>query len=251
MNRPVHISIRDDLRARITAGEWCDGHRLPSEADLASLYGVARMTVRQAIGSLASEGLLIRRQGLGTFVAEHGPTRHAGWLRSFDEEMHEQGRDVQTTLIGASVTQPPLAARDALHLGQVAAAILVRRLLTLDGRPAVLQASWLPYARFTGLDAEPLLDGSLYAMLEGPYGVRIARARQAYSVALVDETDAPLLGLVATDSVLRIVSTTYDRSNLAIEYGISSMRAGFPIEMILERRTAPARPRADNSPLGD
>jgi DNA-binding GntR family transcriptional regulator len=249
MNRPVHISIRDDLRARITAGEWCDGHRLPSEADLASLYGVARMTVRQAIGSLASEGLLIRRQGLGTFVSEDGPTRQAGLLRSFSEEMQELGRDVRTTLVSATVTQPPPDARDALHLGQGAAAIMVRRLRSLDGRPVVVQASWLPYARFTGLDAEPLLDGSLYAMLEGPYGVQVARARQAYSIALVDESDAALLGLMVRDPVLRTVRTTYDRSGLAIEYAISSMRAGYPVEMILDRRVAAVRPRAENIAL--
>jgi len=66
MNRPVHISIRDDLRMRLSAGEWAAGERLPSETELAARYGVARMTVRQAIGALASEGAIIRRQGLGT-----------------------------------------------------------------------------------------------------------------------------------------------------------------------------------------
>lgn len=51
MAKPVHVSIRDDLRMRIASGEWPAGGRLPSETDLAARYGVARMTVRQAIGA--------------------------------------------------------------------------------------------------------------------------------------------------------------------------------------------------------
>jgi GntR family transcriptional regulator len=241
MNRPVHISIRDDLRIRLTSGEWSAGQRLPSEAELASWYGVARMTVRQAIGALASEGILVRRQGLGTFAAERLPARHAGWLQSYTEEMREQGHDVQTTLVSASVVHPPGPAREALQLGEGAATILVRRVRTVDDRPLVLQASWLPHARFAGLDAAPLLDGSLYAMLEGPYGVRIVRARQVFAAAAVEESDAQLLGLRANDPVLRIVRTTYDSSNLPIEYAVSSTRPGFPIETIMERKPLPAR----------
>jgi GntR family transcriptional regulator len=73
MTKPVHVSIRDDLRMRIASGEWAAGGRLPSETDLAARYGVARMTVRQAIGALAGEGVVVRRQGLGTFAAAHPP----------------------------------------------------------------------------------------------------------------------------------------------------------------------------------
>ena len=103
MNRPVHISIRDDLRMRLNAGEWPVGERLPSEIELSARYGVARMTIRQAIGALASEGAVIRRQGLGTFAADGRPTRTADLLLSFAEEMRRQGRQVETRLISAAV----------------------------------------------------------------------------------------------------------------------------------------------------
>src|ERR1700691_1304006 len=126
MSRPAHISIRDDLRARIDAGEWGPGERLPSETELAARYGVARMTIRQAVGALAAEGNVVRRQGLGTFAADR-PTRSAELLLSFTEEMRRQGREVQTRLINAAVEQPPPAVRSALLLGQSAAAVTVRR----------------------------------------------------------------------------------------------------------------------------
>ena len=239
MNRPVHISIRDDLRMRLSAGEWAAGDRLPSETELAARYGVARMTIRQAIGALASDGAVIRRQGLGTFAADRRPTRTADLLLSFTEEMRRQGRQVETILISAAVEQPPPAAREALRAGPSAAAVAVRRVRLVDGCPIVVQNSWLPYARFAGLDADPLLDGSLYARLEAQYGVRIMRAKQAFTAAAAGEPDGAALGLRPSEPVLRIARTTYDSSNLIIEFAMSAMRPGYSIETIMERRKEP------------
>ena len=181
MTKPVHVSIRDDLRMRITVGEWAAGDRLPSETDLAARYGVARMTVRQAIGALAGEGVVVRRQGLGTFAAERLPTRRVGALLSFTEEMRSQGRDVESRLIKAAVEQPTDLAREALQLAAHAATVTIQRIRIVDGYPIAVQHSWLPCARFAGLDAEPLLEDSLYATIEGRYGVRIMRARQVFT----------------------------------------------------------------------
>jgi len=239
MNRPVHISIRDDLRMRLSAGEWAAGDRLPSETELAARYGVARMTIRQAIGALASDGAVIRRQGLGTFAADRRPTRTADLLLSFTEEMRRQGRQVETILISAAVEQPPPAAREALRAGPSAAAVAVRRVRLVDGCPIVVQNSWLPYARFAGLDADPLLDGSLYARLEAQYGVRIMRAKQAFTAAAAGEADGAALGLQPCEPVLRIARTTYDSSNLIIEFAMSATRPGYSIETIMERREEP------------
>ena len=183
MTKPVHVSIRDDLRMRITVGEWAAGDRLPSETDLAARYGVARMTVRQAIGALAGEGIVVRRQGLGTFAAERLPTRRVGALLSFTEEMRSQGRDVESRLIKAAVEQPTDLARQALQLAAHAATVTIQRVRIVDGRPLAVQHSWLPCARFAGLGAEPLLEDSLYATIEGRYGVRIMRARQVFTAA--------------------------------------------------------------------
>jgi GntR family transcriptional regulator len=239
MNRPVHISIRDDLRMRLSAGEWAAGDRLPSETELAARYGVARMTIRQAIGALASDGAVIRRQGLGTFAADRRPTRTADLLLSFTEEMRRQGRQVETRLISAAVEQPPPAAREALRAGPSAAAVAVRRVRLVDGCPIVVQNSWLPYARFAGLDADPLLDGSLYARLEAQYGVRIMRAKQAFTAAAAGEADGAALGLQPCEPVLRIARTTYDSSSLIIEFAMSATRPGYSIETIMERREEP------------
>jgi GntR family transcriptional regulator len=109
----------------------------------------------------------------------------------------------------------------------------------VDGCPVVVQNSWLPCSRFAGLDGDPLLDGSLYAMLEMRYGVRIVRAKQAVTAATAGEADASALDLKPDEPVLRIARTTYDSSNLVVEYAMSAMRPGYPIETIMQRHPPP------------
>ena len=91
-----------------------------------------------------------------------------------------------------------------------------------------VQDSWLPWARFAGIDAEPLLGGSLYATLEHRYGVRKVRARQAFTAGRVSESETALLGLPAGSALLRITRTAYDGSNRQAEFGTSAMRPGWP-----------------------
>jgi GntR family transcriptional regulator len=232
MNRPVYINIRDDLRARLAAGEWAAGERLPAEADLAANYGVARMTIRQAIGVLASEGAVVRRQGVGTFAVDRS-VRSTSKLLSFAEEMDQQGHQLNAKLIRAAVEQPPPAAREALQLPPSAAAVLVRRVRLVDGCPIIVQNSWLPNARFAGLAADPLLDGSLYAMLEASYGVSIVRATQVFTVGVADKRDAVELDLHAGAPMLVITRTAYDASSRAVEFSVSVTRSGYLVETLM------------------
>jgi GntR family transcriptional regulator len=235
MSRPVHVSIRDDLRARLLAGEWGAGERLPSETDLAAHYGVARMTVRQAIGVLASEGAVVRRQGVGTFAIDQRPARSTNGLLSFAEEMRRHGHEVKARLLRAVVEQPPPEAREALQLPPSAAAVLVRRVRLVDGCPLIVQNSWLPNARFAGLAADPLLDGSLYATLETNYGVCITRATQVFAAGVADRPDAAELGLQPGAPVLLITRTAYDASSRAVEFGQSVTSSAFLVETLMER----------------
>ena len=72
--QPKHEQVSEWLRERIRSGEWKDGDKLLSEHELARRFGISRQTVRQAVGTLVNEGLLLRRQGSGTYVAGRGGT---------------------------------------------------------------------------------------------------------------------------------------------------------------------------------
>lgn len=72
--RPVHLQIRDLLKARLATGEWAAGALLPTELKLADDYSVSVGTIRKALEGLVQEGLIVRRRGKGTFVQSHSPS---------------------------------------------------------------------------------------------------------------------------------------------------------------------------------
>jgi len=239
------MSIREDLRKRLARGEWVPGQRLPSETDLAAQYGVARMTVRQAIGALASDGFIVRRQGIGTFAAEWRAAGRTDELPRLAGTIHGQEYQVNTRIISAAVERPPSAAREALGLRESALSVVVRRVRMVDGSPVAVMTSWLPYYRFAGLDANPLLDGSLQAMLEARYGVRIVRARQVFTAETASGPDATDLQVRPGAPVLVVARTSYDGANRAVIFALNATRCGYPVETVAEFRPPSERREAD------
>src|SRR5215212_221839 len=143
--KPSWVQIEEQLADRIEAGHLAPGQRLPAERDLALALSVSRMTVRQALASLAARGLVERGVGRGTFVRQvgrvvHDLTRVAG----FTEEVERQG-----LAPGA-----PVVRLERVRLG--------------GGRPMTLEDTWVPAARFPGL-LDRDLSGSLYAIMRAEY----------------------------------------------------------------------------------
>lgn len=92
MSSPVYIQIHNQLRQNIEDGEWKVGDKIPAERELANDFGVSRMTLRQAIQALVDEGILERRVGSGTFVANRKVQEKMSGITSFTELMHATGR---------------------------------------------------------------------------------------------------------------------------------------------------------------
>src|SRR3546814_1383337 len=100
---PAYQRIRDTLRAKIESGEYREGDRLPPESKLVEEFGVARMTVRQALAQLVFENLIVRQPGLGSFVAARrnvvASIDSASHL-SFEEQVSAQGQPPALKLLG-------------------------------------------------------------------------------------------------------------------------------------------------------
>lgn len=91
LSQPRYQQIKDTLRYRILAGEWSEGERLPSEHEFLAEFSVSRMTVHRALRELTDEGLLLRVQGVGTFVAERRPRMEVLELRNIADEIAIRG----------------------------------------------------------------------------------------------------------------------------------------------------------------
>jgi GntR family histidine utilization transcriptional repressor len=89
--RPLHERIKRFVLAKIDEGAWPEGHRVPSETELATAFGTARMTVHGALHDLATAGILTRRPGAGTRVAHRRPQSTLLEIRNIHDEIVERG----------------------------------------------------------------------------------------------------------------------------------------------------------------
>jgi GntR family transcriptional regulator len=187
----LHRQIADDLAAAL-AGHYHPGERLPTESALMIKYGVSRITVRQALATLTVRGLLVRRQGKGTFVAERAPRGEARQSGGFVDILTAQGLEPETRLLDFAERRadPQIVARLGLTGDH---ALTFRRQYLLDGRPLALTEVWLPPAVALLLDREAAERLSSHALLTERAGLAIGHAELAIrTTALRDDLAAQL-----------------------------------------------------------
>jgi len=196
------VPKHEQLRGRLTelAAQLPPGAPLPGERQLCVEHGVSRITVREAIGQLVSEGVLVRVRGKGTFVAERA-ARSRLHLASFHEDMRRLGLQPSTVVLAVARAVPPAASRRALELAAGAQVWHVRRLRLADQQPMSIDDGWYPVAVAPDLDQADLT-GSLYTLFAERYGCTIDRAEQTVRAAEADRESAVLLGLPAARPVL-------------------------------------------------
>lgn len=209
---PLHQRLARGLRDAIERGVVRPEEALPAERELATDFAVSRITVRKALDALVSEGLLVRRQGAGTFVAGRVEKQFAK-LSSFTEDMAARGRAVTSQWLmrveGAVTPDESLM----LGLSPGAPVYRFRRIRFADDLPMAIEHSAIP--GFALPDADTVGE-SLYAALEAA-GNRPARALQRLRAVLFDAEQAALLGLEAGAPGLFIERRGFLEDGRAIE----------------------------------
>jgi GntR family transcriptional regulator len=189
------VRIAADLRARIDSGELGPGQRLPAERDMARRLGVSRMTVRQALSSLADRGLVQRGVGQGTFVSGAGKVDHElGEAAGLTEVVARHGLVAGARVLEARERPAADDVASALGLDPGEGVYRVRRLRSAGGRPIVIEDSWLPVELVPGL-LERDLAGSLSALLRDGYGLVAAYAVEALETAAAGAYEARALAV--------------------------------------------------------
>jgi GntR family transcriptional regulator len=224
------------------------GTRLPSERFLAERYGVARATVTQAIDELAGKGLVYRVHGSGTFVAEP-KFRQPQTLTSFTEDMLARGMVPGSIVLARDVAPASAVIARHLQVAQGIDVVQIERVRTANGEPMAMERSYLPAARFPGLDAADLTDLSLYTLLAERWGVWVATADQWASAVRLTEEEAEILGVDLEQPALLFQRVTRDQSGNIIEYVRSVYRGDrYEVHHRLERIEPGAVPEAGAGP---
>ena len=205
--------VREALRSLVLA--LAPGERLPSARALAQDWGVARMTVRQAIAALAREGLIRTVHGSGS-IREPEPIPLRVGLGSFAEAVMRHGMRPSTRLLErVEDTDPPAAVREFLALAPGEVALRVRRLRLGDDVPLALERTWLPRDLVPDLDDDAAA-GSLYDHL-ARHGLLPDSGEELVRADLPDEQEARLLGMSVSRPVLRLTRRSMHQSQL-VEY---------------------------------
>jgi len=158
---PLYIQIRKLLRADIINKILLPGEKIPAEDELAARYGVSRMTVRQGISDLIDEGLLYRRHGIGTFVAQPHFVRDHTRLNSFVETATEEGLDISIRVLIADILPARLMVARSLSLNEGDLVVRVKTLRYVETLPITVHDAYVPYRQFPPLLQDDLDDTHL------------------------------------------------------------------------------------------
>jgi GntR family transcriptional regulator len=214
---PAHVQIEEQLAERIASRELAAGERLPPERELAKGLGVSRMTVRQALSSLASRGLVERGVGRGTFVShrklDHDMTRVAGLTERLERQGLEPGAKVREVVERAATW----ATAAGLELEPGSPVVRIRRLRLGSDVPLVLEDSWLPGALFPGI-ADRDLSGSLYGLMRDEYGLEPVRAVERLEPVVARSHEAKALRIEVGAPLMLVERTAYAADGTPVEF---------------------------------
>lgn len=220
---PLYHQIKTRLLEAIESGALKPGDRVPSERELTTQFAVSRMTARQALSEMESQGYLYRVQGKGTFVANPKLEQPLLQLTSFTEEMRRRGLEPGARVLSADLVPAGRKAARALGIAESTPVIRFERLRLAGGSPMGLEISHLPADRFPGLLGSDLTDRSLYQVLEG-YGIRLSRASQSLESVAADGYEAEILHVREGAPLLMLERVSRDQNDQPVEYAKSLYR---------------------------
>lgn len=222
--RPRYRAVKRALLQAIEGGALAPGATLPNEATLAAGFGVSIGTLRQAVGELVAEQILVRRQGLGTFVATHSTERFL--FQFFHVERGDGLRTaprVQT--LGFERGRLDEDAAEALGRRPGEAAFLIENRLLLQDRAVVHDRIALPASLFRGLTEKRVRErpGTLYRLYQDEFGLTVVRAVERARAVAADRSVARLLGVAPGTPMLRLCRIALGIGDKPVEYRVSTV----------------------------
>jgi GntR family transcriptional regulator len=218
MSVPLYVQIAEGFLNRIESGELAPGDRLPPERELSELLSVNRMTVRRALRMLEGQGLLIRRQGAGTYVAKPKIERQASQLFPFTRGMEQRGYKTGIQLITFEKRPAETSIAQKLGISVAAPVFRAHRLRTLNQEAVMVEDFTVPANIFTNFDRYDLSTRSLYEIFSTEYNLSISQAHQSLEPVIATEYEARLLGVDSGAPLMLERRLAFDEQGRPVEY---------------------------------
>lgn len=228
-DKPPYRQIAGMLRAAIVHNQLPPGERLPSEAELIEHFGVARMTVRQAVQELRSEGLVVAQHGRGVFVRPTPPIHRLASDRfarqhraegkaAFTVEAEKSGYSAQVDNIAVKHAKPNPLVAERLRVPAEEDVVVRSRRYLANGHPVETATSYIPaaFANGTPIEQVDTGPGGIYARLE-ENGHTLARFTEEVAARMPTPEERRQLELEPGVPVLTVLRTAYDSDDVAVE----------------------------------
>ena len=216
---PFYAQVMNTIKDLIERDIWKPTDQIPREIDLCELFDVSRTVIRQAIKELTHEGLLIRKKGKGTFVAEKKITGSlVQELTGSFADMAAQGLTLISKVLEQSIITPTSKIASYLQIGSAETVIKITRLRFVKDEAIVLVTTYLPHTICPGLENVDLRQQSLYEVLATQHDLHIERGVRTIEAIEASSEEAELLGVADGSPLMLINSISYLTDGTPIEY---------------------------------
>jgi GntR family transcriptional regulator len=218
---PLPLKVQQHLFSLIEDGVYKPGEQLPSEVDLSAHLGISRPTLREALLSLEQEGMIVRKHGVGTFVATEYRRRLKGGLENLEsilelatrQGMHVGFDDLQ---VQEEAADSELAARLQVPPGTPVTSIY--RVITVDDVSAAYMFDVIPVSILSPEDVDENFTGLALESLRQKEGLQVVRAVTNVMAINADAFLADKLGIKLGQALLLLEETMFDPEDAVVEF---------------------------------
>jgi GntR family transcriptional regulator len=217
---PYYHQVKEGVKALIASGELKPGDMLPSEFGLSEQLGISRLVVHRAYRELVTEGLLIRKRAMGTFVAPPMKRSYTvtGPLFSMTENLSADALEPSNKILLQEVISSSEEIRSELKLPGGAQVIHLRNLRLANQLPLAIEEMYFSYERFPALATLNLNNCSVYVTLDKLYDALPQEALDLITADSATGQEARLLGTNKSAPVMRLKRISTDRMGTPVEY---------------------------------
>jgi GntR family transcriptional regulator len=222
-DRPLYMQAVDALRNLLQHGEYVAGDRLPSEPRLAERLGISRPTLREALQTLEEEGAIVRRHGVGTFVAQPGLVLDAGLelLESIEHMAKRGGLHVEMGKVGIEERLTTDGETEGLELAEPEPAVCVTRVILAEGKPVAHLTDVLPQRFLREADLGPGFHGSVLDTLVERGWPSLSHSRTELIAEAAGPALAHALRAARGAPLMKLAAQLYATDGQVVDYSIS------------------------------
>lgn len=220
---PIYFQLEQAIKELIENDQLKPGDMIPSEREYAEKYDISRMTVRQAISNLTSDGYLQRKRGKGTFVALKKLEQQLDFLTSFSEDMRSRGMEPGTKVLEFKTMKADAVVAKKLAIEIGTPIYQIKRLRLADQLPIAYQIFYTSVDLVPGLTKE-IAEQSIYQYMENEIGLKLVSAEQDVEATTAHKHEAEALGIKVGDPILLIQRKGFTENDRPSEFATSFYR---------------------------